>query len=65
MPSRQPRRRPRAATQTSFFQDHPTNQLVVLPTANLAALTALLVRLLRSYRGRREGVGCEKGASRG
>jgi hypothetical protein len=65
MPSRQPRRRPRAVTQTSFFQDPPNNQLVVLPTASLPTLTALLARLVGSYRRRRDGVGCERGPGHG
>jgi hypothetical protein len=59
MPSRQPRKRPRAAAQTSLFEHQPPVQLTVLPAANLSALTALLARLLRSYRRGRGGVGCE------
>jgi hypothetical protein len=63
MPSRHPRRRSQAAVQTSLFKQPCSDQLTILPTVSLSALTALLARLLQSYRCRRGGAG--EGASRG
>jgi|HubBroStandDraft_6_1064221.scaffolds.fasta_scaffold20111_4 hypothetical protein len=59
MPSRQTRRRPQAAAQTSLFKQPSSNQLTVLPRANLSVLTALLARLLQSYRRSRAAAGSE------
>jgi hypothetical protein len=65
MPSRQRRPRPRAATQTSLFQDRPANELMVLPTSSVTAVTTLLARLLRSYHHRRAADGADGEADHG